>query len=110
MNKPLPARLIVHDKSRMPQACVRQDGMTEVHAPVISWVGIADITQVKEHRISEVMGVVSHAIYFLNGGRLFYSYGLDGGPIELQGDGDDMHHTGQGIVMVMPTIDPIPGG
>jgi hypothetical protein len=107
---PLPAALFVHDKSQMLETSVRMDGMTVVHAPIITWVGVADITQVKEHRISEVMGTVSHAVYFRNGGHLFYSYGIDGGPIELQVNGADIHQTGQGRVMVMPTLDPLPEG
>lgn len=99
--KPLPASLIVHDKSQVPQTSTRQDGMVVVETPSISWVGIADITQVKEHRISEVMGTVSHAVFFRNGGHLFYSYGVDGGPIEVQANGVDVHDIGKGMVMVM---------
>ena len=106
MNKPLSASLVVHHKDQLPETTVRKDGMLLVQTPAISWVSISDITQVREHRICEVMGTVSHAVYFRNGGHLFYSYGIDGGPIELQGNGVDIHQVGNGMVMVMPTLTP----
>ena len=110
MNKHLPATLIFHNNNGpFPEANVRKDGMTVVQAPAINWVCLFDLAKVREHRINEVMGTVSHAVYFRNGGHLFYSYGVDGsGPIELQGEGVDMHHVGQGMVMVMPTLDLMP--
>ena len=105
MNKRLPATFIVHDKSQLPPTSVRKDGMLHVHTPTITCVAISDITQVKEHRICEIMGTVSHAVKFRNGGHLYYSYGIDGGPIEVQGEGVDIHHVGNGILMAMPTLD-----
>ncbi len=112
MEKPLAASIILHNnQGQIPDTSVRRDGMLIMQAPAIKWVSVFDITQVREHRISEVMGTVSHALYFRNGGHLFYSYGVDGsGPIELQGNGIDLHHVGNGTVIVMPTLDLVPEG
>lgn len=107
----MPASIILHNKGEIPDTSVRRDGMVMVHTPSIKSVGVFDITQVSDHRISEVMGTVSHAVYFRNGGHLFYSYGVDGsGPIELQGNGIDLHHVGNGTIIVMPTLDLVPEG
>lgn len=107
----MPASIILHNKGEMPETTVRRDGMVMVQTPSIRSVGVFDITQVWHHRVSEVMGTVSHALYFRNGGHLFYSYGVDGnGPIEVQGNGIDLHHVGNGTFVVMPTLDLVPEG
>jgi hypothetical protein len=82
MEKPLTATIILHNnKGQIPETSVRKDGMIIIQTPAIN-------------RVS-----------------LFYSYGVDGsGPIELQGNGIDFHHVGDGTVIVMPTLDLVPEG
>jgi hypothetical protein len=85
---------------------VRLSGFTapdgDVHAelPCIRSVGIRDLTQVIEHRISYAFESVGHYVRFTNGGWLRYIFNGQGDVIEFYIIGLDAVLSAEGEVIV----------
>lgn len=76
------------------------DGTLQSDLPMLSSVGVHNLTEVVSYEIVRVAGMVSHYVRFYDGGSLRFAYSARGELVELAGERIRVHVDKEGHMLV----------